>query len=154
MPVDYSKAKIYCIRSPNTDLIYIGATCQQLSKRMSSHRVPKNTLTSKVIIEFGDAYIELLENYPCSNKEELSKKEGEYIRSHNCCNKNMAGRTKQQCREVLAEYQKGYREANREVIAEYQKEKVICECGSEVCKGVMARHKKTQKHKNILIHFS
>lgn len=140
MPIDYSKAKIYCIRSPNTDLIYIGATCQKLSQRMGEHRMnlKRDTkITSKFVLECGDAYIELLENYPCANKEELSKKENEYIRTQNCCNKRIEGRTKQQYREEHKqeiseqrkeyykrtkeqnkEQRKQYYEANKEVISE------------------------------------
>lgn len=128
MPIDYSKAKIYCIRSPNTDLIYIGATCQQLSQRMSTHRATTNKTNSKVILEFGDAYIELLENYPCNNKEELSKKEGEHIRSRNCCNKQIAGRTKSEWKkdniEDISKKGKEYYEANKEAIGEQKKQYV------------------------------
>ena len=31
--------------------------------------------------------IELVENYPCNSKEELEKKEGEYIKNNECVNK-------------------------------------------------------------------
>ena len=125
MPVDYSKAKIYCIRSPNTDLIYIGSTVQQLSQRMTSHRSSSNKSTSKIMIEHGDAYIELLENFPCANKEELLRKEGEYIRKENCCNKQVADRTTseyyQDNKEELLEKSKKYYEENKEAIAEKRK---------------------------------
>lgn len=126
MPIDYSKAKIYCIRSPNTDLIYIGSSCQQLSQRMSQHRADLKrgkTITSKVILEHGEAYIELLENYPCANKEELDKKEGEHIRlTQNCCNKFIAGRTTKQYKEDNKELIKQYYEANKERILDQQKQ--------------------------------
>ena len=36
--MDYSKAKIYKIVNDIDDDIYIGATCQALSKRMAEHR--------------------------------------------------------------------------------------------------------------------
>jgi len=129
MPIDYSKGKIYCIRSPNTDLIYIGSTCQKLSQRMGEHRINikknRNT-TSKIIFEYGEPYIELLENYPCNNKEELLKKEGEHIRTNNCCNKYIAGRTHKQYYEDNKEQQdeqhKQYYEINKEKIKEYVKE--------------------------------
>jgi hypothetical protein len=35
---DYQNGKIYCIRSHKTDLIYVGSTCQPLSKRLGKHR--------------------------------------------------------------------------------------------------------------------
>lgn len=133
MPVDYSKAKIYCIRSPNTELIYIGSTCQKLSQRMAGHREDLRrgrTITSKIILEYGDAYIELIENYPCNNKEELAKKEGEYIRSQNCCNIFIPDRTRKEYnnhhyetnKEKILEQNKQYREANKEALKEKQKQ--------------------------------
>jgi len=48
---------------------------------------------------WGECYYELYENYSCSNKEELCKKEGEVIRqfkndeNYNCLNYLIAGRT-------------------------------------------------------------
>ena len=38
-------------------------------------------------------YIELLENYPCTTKEELRAREGHYIREMGTLNKYIAGRT-------------------------------------------------------------
>ena len=38
MPNDYTKGKIYAIRSSQTDKVYIGSTIQPLSQRMSGHR--------------------------------------------------------------------------------------------------------------------
>lgn len=81
MPVNYKNGKIYCIRSPNTDMIYIGATAQvRLCNRMKSHRKSSNRTTSRKIIQAGDAYIELIENFPCNSKEELNAREAYFIR--------------------------------------------------------------------------
>jgi len=105
--MDYKKGKIYCIRSYKTDDIYIGSTCSPLNKRFWQHK--KNhrrwkegkkvngITTSWYIIEHGDAYIELMEEYPCDNKQQLRKREGEYIRENECINKNIPGRTKKEC---------------------------------------------------------
>ena len=49
-------------------------------------------------------------------------------------------------KEVLAKYYKD----NKEVIAEKKKEKVICECGSEIRKDCAARHRLTQKHQKYI----
>ena len=69
--------------------------------------------------------IELLENYPCENKEELLKKEGEHIRNNDCVNKRIAGRTNKEWREDnkkhLKEYAKEYCENNREKIVKRNK---------------------------------
>ena len=91
---DYQKTKIYKIWSPNSEKVYVGATVQTLAQRMGKHRTPtSNTSSSKIIIDLGDARIELLEEFPCNNKMESDRKEGEYIRNLNCVNKNIAGRT-------------------------------------------------------------
>ena len=37
-PKDFSNGKIYCIRNTIDDNIYVGCTCQSLSKRMAYHR--------------------------------------------------------------------------------------------------------------------
>ena len=72
-----NSGKVYCIRSPNTDNIYIGSTSQTLSKRLYEHkndhkqRKLRNLIytTSYNIIEHGEAYIELLKEYPNITKE-------------------------------------------------------------------------------------
>ena len=38
MPKNYNNAKIYIIRSYQTDDVYIGSTLEKLSKRIGSHR--------------------------------------------------------------------------------------------------------------------
>ena len=94
MPPDYSKGKIYIIRSPNTPSVYIGSTISQLHKRLSQHKQPSNKLTSKNIIDSGDAYIELLEDCPCENRNQLHKREGQLMRAtEGCINRYVAGRT-------------------------------------------------------------
>jgi len=119
----YQNGKIYAIRSYDTDEIYIGSTIMTLSRRMCKHRSGMkywkegkgNYTSSFKILEYPTCYIELLEQYPCNNRDELNKKEGEYIRSMNCVNKKIAGRTD-------AEWSKQYRLDNIEKIKEYQKE--------------------------------
>ena len=75
---NYDNGKIYSIRSySRPDLVYIGSTTEQLSKRFYQHKKPSNKVkSSKKIIDLGDAYIELIENYSCNSKEELHRREG------------------------------------------------------------------------------
>ena len=140
MPINYQNTKIYKIWSPQTEQIYIGATVQSLSKRMAEHRKPLSTTSSsKIIINLGDAKIELIEEFPCNNKMESDKKEGEYIRNLDCVNKQIAGRTGKEWREdnknkltinKKEDYEKNkshnlekaklYRENNPEKIKEYR----------------------------------
>jgi hypothetical protein len=92
----YSNGKIYQIVSfSHPELVYYGSTVQPLSNRMCAHRCSfkagYNT-SSKFIVCFDDATILLVENYPCNNKEELNRREGEYIKNNECVNKVIAGR--------------------------------------------------------------
>jgi hypothetical protein len=87
----YENGKIYTIRSNQSDKYYIGSTCSPLNKRLYEHkRSYKRYLDGKLkmktasyeIVKFDDAYIELLELFPCQTKIELIKREGELIRQH------------------------------------------------------------------------
>ena len=77
---DYTKGKIYKIVSPNCDKIYIGSTITSLRKRfISGHKCDDRTYTSsKEIIDAGDAYIELIEEYSCNSLKELLWRERTY----------------------------------------------------------------------------
>jgi len=103
--VNYSNGKIYKIVPTNgDDICYVGSTTKQyLSQRMDSHRNDfkkwqKNTQKEKTSsVELFEKYglenckIVLIENFPCNSKDELEKKEGEYIKTLNCINKRGAG---------------------------------------------------------------
>ncbi|ARF12390.1 hypothetical protein Klosneuvirus_5_60 [Klosneuvirus KNV1] len=75
----YQHGKIYKITSDETEQIYIGSTIQPLHKRLIQHRNKykryKNGtyhyLSSFEIVNYDDAVIILIENYPCNTKEEL-----------------------------------------------------------------------------------
>jgi hypothetical protein len=105
---DYSKGKVYCIRSPHTTKIYVGSTTLSLTARFGEHKRlykhyttgrgagKRGGCTSESIISEGDAYIELLELWPCNSKEELNAREGyrqRLIGPDNLINRSIAGRT-------------------------------------------------------------
>lgn len=102
----YSNSKIYKIWSPSRDdLVYYGSTYQSLSQRMAIHRNDyrkfkrgkfSKVSSFKIFEECDDSRIELVENYPCSNKEELNSREGYYIRNNNCVNKVVPCRTQKE----------------------------------------------------------
>lgn len=140
---NYQNGKIYSIRSHQTDLIYIGSTTQKLANRIGQHKKMykkylngnKNYYTSFKILEYDDAYIELIKLYPCTCKSELQKEEGLFIRKLNCVNKFVAGRS-----------QKQYRIDNKEKIKKYKQQKIYCECGSVVRIDNLPRHQRSKKH--------
>ena len=115
---DYQKAKIYKLWSPQgtDDEVYFGSTTNELRHRKHQHKTKSNGCVSKILFEkYDDVRIELVQDYPCANRTELNKKEGEYIRENKCLNKAIAGRT-------MKEYLKVYRENNKEKRNETQRE--------------------------------
>lgn len=142
MVVDYSKGKIYkIISNSNPELVYYGSTCQSLSKRMGLHRSncrrwldnKAHYMSSFDLIQHGDAQIVLIENYPCSNKEELFAREQFYIGNNPCVNKIPAHcdieTRRMHCRENLRRWRERnpthseeYYQKNREHILEKCKE--------------------------------
>ena len=130
---DYQNGKIYTIRcrSDNT-LIYVGSTTMTLSKRMAEHRYASYTnnirkLYQSVNGNWDEWYIELYEVYPCENKEQLNKREGEIIRDIGTLNYEIAGRTRKEWREENPEkvkltaqkYHQKHREERLEVSRQY-----------------------------------
>jgi hypothetical protein len=113
----YKRGKIYCVRCRYDDsLIYVGSTINTLAKRMGKHRKDKLcSLYQYVDNDWDNWYIELYEYYPCNNKPELNKREGEVQRQIATINKNVAGRTKK-------EQQKQYRQNNRDKLLENMKQ--------------------------------
>ena len=131
-PKDFSKGKIYCIRNNINDEIYIGSTCQSLSQRMAQHRkamtANQRMKLYKSMKELGreNFYIELLEECPCENFIQLTKREGELIREHNSeLNHMINGRTKKEYQEENKEYwnewKRNHYEENKERISEQRK---------------------------------
>jgi hypothetical protein len=134
--VDYSKAKIY--KLVGYGLTYYGATTQSLSQRKTEHKTQKsNKCKSKEIFKFGDDIdIVLVENFPCKNKEELHKREREWIENNECVNRCIPTRTYKEWyndnkdkrldqykewREQNKDYKKVYNKVHKDKIKEQRK---------------------------------
>ena len=124
--VNYSNGKIYkieCLSSIDPNDIYIGSTTKQfLSQRMDTHRrnykcwlkgnrgnIRAYDLFTKYGIE--NCQITLIETCSCESLDALRAREGHFVRTMNCVNKNIPGRT-----------HKEYREDNKEAIGIKHKE--------------------------------
>lgn len=98
----------------------VALAIRTFSKRFSHHKTKSNTCSSKQIIDIGDSYIELIEDVPCDNKNQLIRREGQLIRSMDCVNKLIAGRTRQEWdgdnRERVDGLQREWRKNNRESV--------------------------------------
>ena len=125
---NYQDGKVYTIRNyTDNSLIYVGSTTETLSRRLVNHRTDckrgvKVSLYSHIVDNnWSNWYIELYEYYPCNNRTELDRREGEVIRDIGTINKNIAGRTQKDWREDNPEYHKKYYEMNTDKIKEKNK---------------------------------
>ncbi len=114
---DFTKGKIYKITNDFNNDIYIGSTCNILTKRFSHDKAVISTEQQRPLyklmaeIGFERFRIELIENYPCKDKYELRQREGHYIREMGTLNVCIAGRTNQ-------EWSATFRQENKELIKE------------------------------------
>ncbi len=154
--MDYKNGRIYQILNNVDDDVYVGSTTQSLSKRMVHHRSHMNVATKQhrplyvKMKEYGVEcfYIELIEECPCENKEQLCKREGHFIREIATLNTYQAGRNQKQYkidqRERIIERDKQYRKH----VDATRRAQIVCACGGHYQHNDKARHFKTLLHKN------
>ena len=127
----YKRGKVYCVRCRyDDDLCYVGSTIQTLAKRMAAHRKNESCSLYQYVNEIDDEwcnwYIELYEYYPCNNKPELDKREGQITRQIGNINKFIAGRTSKEYyyenHEKCLNISRQYRLNNSEKILEQRKQ--------------------------------
>ncbi len=141
------KGYIYCLRSHQTEKIYIGSTKQKLYQRINDHRKKYRQyllgnfhyLTAYEILQYDDVYIELIEECNFETKLLLEKKEGEYIRNMNCVNKYIPARK-----------MKEWSEDNKEHLKIQKQIKYTCECGKILTKQSKTNHIKSIYHLNYI----
>jgi hypothetical protein len=170
--------RIYSIRSPNTEMVYIGSTIQKLHRRFKKHitewKSLKKKYTSYLILEKGEAYIELLEEVEVESKRHLRMIEQKWLdTTPNTVNEVRAflsredqleywKKYKKQNKERYDEYFRNYSEEHKEKISEkYKKrweitkdeinkkrrETYLCEvCDCFISKGGKKQHERTKKH--------
>ena len=179
----YQNSKIYKITDKAYTKCYIGSTVEYLCNRMAKHRFDykkwcngeKGSCSSfSLFEEYGvdNVIVELIEKYPCEDKEELQAREGHYIKNTECVNKNIMGRTDQEYyqdnREKILKQVKEYSEANKErktkyhnsyyqnnkdkwdKLKEQQKQQITCECGCVLQKKAKSKHLKSKQHQNYI----
>ena len=150
----YQNGKIYKIICNLTDLIYVGSTTKKLYERLKFHESSYKryikigrigpTYSSYQIMRGGDYYIELIENVACNSRKELEKREGHYIRSLDCLNRSIAGRTRRE-----------YNHDNRDKISRYYAEKnnqiIPCGCGGSYKYTTKTGHDRTINHRLFMV---
>lgn len=131
----YSNGKIYRLVNNVDDKEYIGSTIQTLTQRKSGHRVKAKKHADRRVykhlneIGFDNVEIILLENFPCSNKDELKRRERYFIETLKPdLNMAIPNRTRQEWREdnpekvrdFAAKYREEYPEKVRDTTAKYR----------------------------------
>ena len=136
---NYQLGKIYKIEHRfKKDLWYIGSTATTLEKRFSVHKsisIYRNYTLYKVVRNTGgweNFEISLIKEYACNNKANLIQEE-------------------QRCIDALQPTLNERRAYNS---AEYKKKikatKMTCECGREIRKADIARHRKQNIHIELM----
>lgn len=192
--VNYQDGKIY--KLVGGGLTYYGSTCDELYKRLYSHKQKSNKCKSKQLFDSGDKVeIILVEKFSCNDKMELHQRERYYIENNECINKSIPTRTNEEYREdnkdkikeynndwrndnkdyakkyyennkdiikeqrkeyyecnkdLIKNINKEYRENNKDIIKEKKSIKITCECGTELTKDKLSRHKKSKKHNKFI----
>lgn len=163
--LSYQNGKIYQVLNSEDKECYVGSTCQLLSKRLSKHKADMNVEAKQhfklyqhmKVLGADKFYIELIENYPCKTKEELLAREGHFIRERGTLNKTVQGRTSAQYwkdnQEQRSANCKEWRKSNIPKLKQYEekrKEKVQCECGDQIAKRQITKHRQSARHQNNL----
>ena len=166
----YLNGKIYKLIDNTNGNIYIGSTCLSLKERLQDHKYNYNRYNKKDgkskgtssydIIKNNDYKIELLENFPCKSKQELLRKEREYIESNKCINIVRPIITHQDKLDYIKEYikinrdkiakrKKEWANNNKDKINKKASEKIQCDnCSSTIRKSDLAQHKRSLKCQN------
>ena len=108
---DYNQTKIYKLFNESGDT-YIGSTTLPLTRRLSKHKSDAKysskhtTCISRELFENNNnVMIELIEYFPCENKDIINMREAELILScADCINKNMPYRTAENKANKLQKY--------------------------------------------------
>ena len=136
--------------------IYIGATCQTLSRRMASHRfymTSPNTMSYPLYKKMREVgihhfYIELIATTQCENAEQLRAIEGDYIRQLGTLNGKIEGRTRSM---YSKEHKKQCCESSKRYYEKTKHIKYTCDvCHAELSIKHKARHERTNKHQQAL----
>ena len=135
--------KIYCLKSFQTDKIYIGSTSQKIKRRLQQHKSHyKRYLNGKMrylssfeIIKYNDCYIELIKEVACEKKQLLILEGQEINNNSKCINLFLCGKSSN-------DYGENYYKRRNEHI--------LCSCGDMYSQSNKARHNNSNKHQNYL----
>ena len=167
--------EIYYGSTVNTLAKRIGQHRDEAKKENS-----KKNCSSRSIIVRDDYAYSLIEKYECNNKQELHARERYWIENNECVNKYVPGRNRKEYyqdnkdklkeknkiyhdahkeenkayreanKDKIIEQNKGYYETNKDKINEKREKKVVCECGCELRRDCLTRHRKSKFHQEFM----
>lgn len=167
--VNYGNGKIYKLVNNCDDKVYVGSTCNPLSKRKSGHKEKAKRCPERKVyqhlnsIGWDNVEIILVESYECKTKDELHARERHWVDELKPeLNKNNPAPTHEETRqrerlldrkryngarrEYCIQKAKEIYENNKESINIRRREKFNCECGGRYTRNVKSRHLHTAKH--------
>ena len=169
-----------CCKNPEITDIYVGHTTdfrrrkyQHKSHCHNEKTIMYNYNVYKFIRDnggFKNWDMVMIEQYPCENKLEAERKEREYIENLNAnlnCiiptrtdkeyYKDNSEKIKEKVKkyynenlEKIKEQTKKYRDENKQKIKEFNDRKIECECGCEITYKHQAKHRRTNKHLELM----
>jgi hypothetical protein len=98
--------------------------------------------------EYKEKNKEKITEYRHKNKEKIAENNSEYYQNNKEKIADQQAKYYQNNKEKITDRNAEYYKNNKEKVAEKVAEKVICECGSEIRKDSLAKHKKSKKHIN------
>jgi hypothetical protein len=160
---NYALGKIYRLVH-GAITVYIGSSVMPLNKRMICHRSKARTGKTYEIYEYmrgigiENVRIVLIENWPCTCKQELEQREQYWIDRADTTfpnvalkNKHRAYRSYQYTRTYQNVENRKYRRTEKgRVVYERRGNLITCHCGRAIRRSNIALHKKTKIHKQIV----
>ncbi len=125
----YEKSKVYKLQHEDGHF-YIGSTINELRVRFQGHKETskrhlKQRLYAHINGEWDNVRIILIEAFECTNRNELLKKENEYIQKELdnplCLNSKRALCSEEELAQQAREYSKKYRLEHIDEVKEYKK---------------------------------
>ena len=122
----------------------------ELNKREGEHIRANYCLNKKIAGRTKQKYyednIEKIKEWREANKEKIAEKAKEYREK----NKEKLAEYREANKDKIAEKRKEWSQANKEKLNERDSQKIVCECGCEVRRDSIAKHRRTNKHKEIM----
>jgi group I intron endonuclease len=160
MSQNFTKGKKYKITNDFNNDIYVGSTCDTLVKRFIMHKSNSKTRQTKLYhfirdIGFERFRIELIEDFPCTDKYESRQRENYWIREIGTLNLRNSFITEEDKVASRSSYNIQYCETNKDKITDYKKklydsknEPIVCCCGCTIKGYNLKKHENTTKHIN------